>query len=246
LTSKLLIALAFFRLYHVLRPGPTAMDAIAILYEDNDVVAVNKPEGLVSNARGGQEGLAPQLAAAGAGRLYIVHRLDKEVSGVLLLAKNAEAHKFLNDLFSRGEIRKTYVAVALGQISQSRGVIDKPIREFGSSRMGVDPERGKPSRTEFEVTERLKDSTLVKVRPFSGRRHQIRVHFYSIGHPLAGDLKYGDRSVQRAYPRLMLHALDISFKRRGGEEVKMEAPVPESFREVLEELRHHSRTKPQP
>lgn len=149
------------------------MDAVPILYEDNDVVAVHKPEGLVSNAPGGQEGLAPRLAAAGAGRLYIVHRLDKGASGVLLLAKNAEAHKFLNDLFSRGEVRKTYVAVALGKISQSRGVIDKPIREFGSGRMGIDSERGKPSRTEFEVTERLKDSTLVKVRPLSGRRHQV-------------------------------------------------------------------------
>jgi RluA family pseudouridine synthase len=222
------------------------MDAIPILYEDNDVVAVNKPEGLVSNARGGQEGLAPRLAAAGAGRLFIVHRLDKEASGVLLLAKNAEAHRFLNDLFSRGEVRKTYVAVALGKISQSRGVIDKPIREFGSGRMGIDSERGKPSRTEFEVTERLKDSTLVKVRPRSGRRHQIRVHFCSIGHPLAGDLKYGDRSVQRAYPRLMLHALDISFKRPGGEEVKIEAPIPKSFQSVLEELRLHPRPRPEP
>jgi tRNA pseudouridine32 synthase/23S rRNA pseudouridine746 synthase len=230
--------------------GPLAerwmkMDAMAILYEDNDIVAVHKPEGLVSNAPAGQEGPAQGLTAAGAGRLYIVHRLDKEASGVLLLAKNAEAHKLLNDQFSRGEVRKTYVAVALGTISQRRGVIDKPIREFGSGRMGVDPQRGKPSRTEFEVTERLKDSTLVKVRSLTGRRHQIRVHFYSIGHPLAGDLKYGQRSIQQAYPRLMLHALEIVFKLPGGQEVKIEAPIPPSFQGVLEELRLHPGTGPQ-
>jgi RluA family pseudouridine synthase len=222
------------------------MVVIPILFEDSDVLAVHKPEGLVSNIRAGLEGLAPHLAAIRASRLYIVHRLDKEASGLLILAKNAEAHKFLNDQFSRSEVRKTYLAVALGQIGQSRGIIDKSIREFGSGRMGVDPKRGKSSRTEFEVTERLKEATLVKVRPFSGRRHQIRVHFYSIGHPLAGDLRYGQRRVQLSFPRLMLHALDLAFKLPGGQEVKIEAPVPESFRSVLEELRLSSGPSPKP
>ncbi|HEX9902507.1 MAG TPA: RluA family pseudouridine synthase [Acidobacteriota bacterium] len=218
------------------------MTTIPILFEDNDVLAVHKTEGLVSSIQAGQEGLTPHLAAAQTGRLYIVHRLDKEASGVLLLAKNAEAHKLLNDQFSRGEVRKTYLAVALGLIGPSRGFIDKSIREFGSGRMGVDPERGKPSRTEFEVTERLKEATLIRVRPLSGRRHQIRVHFYSIGHPLAGDLRYGERRIQQEYPRLMLHSLDIAFKLPGGQEMKIEAPVPESFKSVLEELRLHAWT----
>jgi tRNA pseudouridine32 synthase/23S rRNA pseudouridine746 synthase len=222
------------------------MITIPILFEDGDVLAVHKPEGVVSNVQGDQEGLTPHLAAAQAGRLYIVHRLDKEASGVLLLAKNAEAHKLLNDQFSRGEVRKTYLAVALGLIGQSRGLIDKPIREFGSGRMGVDPERGKPCRTEFEVTERLKEATLVKVLPLSGRRHQIRVHFYSIKHPLAGDLRYGERRIQQEYPRLMLHALDIAFKLPGRQEMKIEAPIPKSFQSVWEELRLHSWKKPQP
>jgi len=219
---------------------------VPILYEDGDVLAVHKPEGLVSNAQAGEEGLAAHLPNGAAGRLYIVHRLDKEASGVLVLAKNAEAHKFLNDQFSRGEVRKTYLAVALGKVSQAQGLIDKPIREFGSGRMGVDAERGKPSHTEFEVTARLKEATLVKVRPLSGRRHQIRVHFFSIGHPLAGDLKYGDRDVQKTYPRLMLHALDIAFKLPSGQGVKIEAPVPPSFQAVVEELRLRPWTVPQP
>ncbi len=222
----------------------TAGVPLPVLFEDGDVLAVHKPEGLVSNAQPDQKGLARHLPEASAGRVYIVHRLDKEASGVLVLAKNAEAHKFLNDQFSRGEVRKTYLAVALGKINQAQGVIDKPIREFGSGRMGVDSERGKPSRTEFEVMERLKDSTLVKVRPLTGRRHQIRVHFYSLGHPLAGDLRYSLLRVQQAYPRLMLHALDISFKLPGGQGVKIEAPVPLSFLSVLEEMRLHPWTVP--
>ncbi|MBM3133558.1 MAG: RNA pseudouridine synthase, partial [Chloroflexi bacterium] len=104
-------------------------------------------------------------------------------------------------------------------------------------RMGVDAERGKPSITEFSVVKRVGDCTLVEARPLTGRRHQIRVHFYSIGHPIVGDSRYGDKAIQSLFPRLMLHAQEIEFRLPSGEEALVEAPVPESFRAVLESIR---------
>ncbi len=214
------------------------MSEIPILFEDDDILAVDKPEGLISNARDFESGLLGRTQADRTGRLFVVHRLDKEVSGVLVFAKNAQAHRFLNDAFSRGEVRKTYFALVLGTVAGDKGIIDIPIREFGSGRMGADAVRGKPSRTEFEVVERLKETMLLRVRPLTGRRHQIRVHLYSIGHPVAGDLKYGDRTTQTAFPRLMLHATDIILPSLSGtDDIRIESPLTASFISVLERMR---------
>jgi len=117
------------------------------------------------------------------------------------------------------------------------GRINAPIREFGSGRMGVDPRRGKPSTTEWKLAERLDGATLLRVHPATGRRHQIRVHLYHIGHPILGDLRYGDRARQEGFPRLMLHALEIEFAPPAGERVKIEALAPPSFDAVLAGLR---------
>jgi tRNA pseudouridine32 synthase/23S rRNA pseudouridine746 synthase len=122
-------------------------------------------------------------------------------------------------------------------MESNRGVVNKPIREFGSGRMGVDEKRGKPSSTEFKVYERLKAYTLVRAYPLTGRRHQIRVHLYTLGHPIVGDLRYGDREAQEKFPRLMLHAMEIEFDLPSGERLKVEAPVPESFEAVLRSVR---------
>jgi len=209
---------------------------IEILFENNDIIAVNKPEGITSNLTREVEGLPSLLATAFSGKLYLVHRLDKEASGIILLAKNPAAHRYLNDQFSQRTIQKTYLALVHGVIQDKSGVIDKPIRQFGSGRMGIDPKGGKLSITEFEVEERLKDFTLVKAHPITGRRHQIRVHFYSIGHPVVGDLRYGDRAVQKAFPRLMLHGQEISFQLPTGESMTIRAPIPESFKVVVDSL----------
>jgi len=211
---------------------------IEILFENSDIIAVNKPEGIASNPGEGKKGLPFLVASTSRGKLYIVHRLDKEASGVILLAKNREAHRYLNDQFSQRTVQKTYLALTLGIIQESSGAIDKPIRQFGSGRMGIDTKKGKPSFTEFEVTERFKDFTLVKAHPVTGRRHQIRVHLHSIGHPLVGDLLYGDKAVQRQFPRLMLHAQEISFHLRTGENIKIRAAIPESFQAVINRLRY--------
>ncbi|MCK7490048.1 MAG: pseudouridine synthase [Anaerotruncus sp.] len=125
---------------------------------------------------------------------------------------------------------KTYLALRRRRPRPSRrGRINAPIREFGSGRMGVDPRRGKPSSTEWKLAERLDGATLLRVHPATGRRHQIRVHLYHIGHPILGDPRYGDRARQERFPRLMLHALAIEFALPSGERVTVEAPAPPSF-----------------
>jgi tRNA pseudouridine32 synthase/23S rRNA pseudouridine746 synthase len=164
-----------------------------VLFENDDLLAVNKPEGLAAIPEGdkGRDCLLSLLESAGTGRLYIVHRLDKEVSGVILFARNAAAHKHLNEQFRQRTVRKTYVALVHGVIAEARGIIDQPLRQFGSGRMGVDRQRGKPCLTEFQAA-----YTLVQAYPLTGRRHQLRVHFYSLGHPIVGDLRSGDKEAR--------------------------------------------------
>ncbi|MEW6101720.1 MAG: RluA family pseudouridine synthase [Candidatus Omnitrophota bacterium] len=208
---------------------------LPILFEDNDIIALDKPEGLASIPEADlSKDSAFSLASAYAKqKIYPVHRLDKEVSGVIIFAKNAQAHKFLNEQFSKKTVQKIYLALAHGVVVKDSGIIEKPIREYGSGRMGVDNQRGKNSFTKFEVVKRGKDFTLMKVFPLTGRKHQIRVHLYNIGHPIAGDKRYKDKPLQDRFTRLMLHAHKISFTLPAGEKKEIEAPLPESFRKSL-------------
>jgi tRNA pseudouridine32 synthase/23S rRNA pseudouridine746 synthase len=215
----------------------TSRPGVRVLFETDDYIAVDKPEDVVSIAEAGQGGLPELLKDRFAGRLYPVHRLDRGASGVIVFAKNAAAHRELNGQFDRREVRKTYVALVDGVPATNRGQINAPIREFGSGRMGVDPKRGKPSSTEWKVAERLEGATLLRVSPLTGRRHQIRVHLYHIGHPILGDLRYGDKALQERFPRLMLHARSLEFSLPSGERVTVEAPPPPSFETVLAGLR---------
>jgi tRNA pseudouridine32 synthase/23S rRNA pseudouridine746 synthase len=210
---------------------------IPILFENDSVLAADKPPGLSSNREAGSGGLPGVLAAERGGILLPVHRLDKEAGGVILFAKTPDAHRFLNGAFERREVRKTYLALVHGRLKRNRGTVDMPIREFGSGRMGVDAARGKPSVTEFEVEERFDAYTLVRVRPVTGRRHQIRVHLYALGHPIAGDSRYGDPSLRSLAPRLMLHALEIAFPLPEGGTATVASPPPPSFAGFLEAVR---------
>jgi RluA family pseudouridine synthase len=210
---------------------------VPILYETDDFLAADKPEGVLSVSQAGEGGLPDLLRDRFPGRLYPVHRLDRGASGVIVFAKNAAAHRQLNGQFDRREVRKTYLALVDGVPSANRGQINAPLREFGSGRMGVDPKRGKPSSTEWKVAERLDGATLIRVSPSTGRRHQIRAHLYHIGHPILGDLRYGDRARQEGTSRLMLHALSLEFSLPSGERVTVEAAPPPSFEAVLAGLR---------
>ena len=208
---------------------------IEILYQDEDVIAVNKPEGVAAIPESdlSRPCLLAELQHGCAAPLFVVHRLDKEVSGVILFARHAAAHKCLNDQFAGREVSKIYLAVLHGVVSGEGGQIDRPIRQFGSGRMGIDPEGGKPSLTEYRVVERLPEFTVVEAHPRTGRRHQLRVHFYSLGHPIVGDLRYGDRAVQSRFPRLMLHARRISLRLPSGKALSVECPPPASFVDAL-------------
>jgi RluA family pseudouridine synthase len=212
---------------------------IPVLYETADYLAVHKPETLASipERLPGSESVLQLLQRERGEKLFVVHRLDKEVSGVLMFARNAGAHRYLNDRFSSRDVRKTYLAVVHGVLAGPGGSIRKPLRQFGSGRMGVD-ECGKASETDFDVQERWASTTLVQAFPRTGRRHQLRVHFYAIGHPVVGDPRYGNRVVQVDFPRLMLHALNISFVLPTLERVMVQADPPASFLEICELLRN--------
>jgi tRNA pseudouridine32 synthase / 23S rRNA pseudouridine746 synthase len=209
----------------------TEYHTITILYEDADLIAVDKPEKLASIPERNREkiSLLKILSDARPHRLYVVHRLDKQVSGVILFAKNSETHRYLNRLFEQRLIQKTYLALVHGVIEEKSGIIDKPLRRFSSGRMGGDRERGKTCLTEFAVEKRFPGSTLVKAFPKTGRKHQIRAHFFSIGHAIVGDTLYGDKSLQKKYPRLMLHALALRFRSAAFEDISIESPIPPEF-----------------
>jgi RluA family pseudouridine synthase len=210
----------------------------SVLFENDDVVVVDKPAGLAAiPTRDGQEASLLELLQAERGeRLYVVHRIDKGTSGVIVFARNAETHRWLNRQFETRCIEKTYLALVHGVVAPDTGTIDKPLRQFGSGRVAVDPERGKPSVTEFRVIERFPSYTLIQAHPRTGRRHQIRVHLYHLGHPIVGDPLYGDGMAQKEPPRLMLHALKMTFQSPSGQSVTIDAPVPGSFQALRNTL----------
>ncbi len=209
---------------------------VDVLFENEDIIAVNKREGLAAVPERRPESppsLFEILCAERGERLYIVHRLDKETSGVIVFARNAEVHRRLNLQFEKRLTHKVYLALVHGVITDDWGRIDKPLRQFGSGRVGINAQRGRTSITEFRILERFRTCTLVELYPRTGRRHQIRVHLHSIGYPIAGDPLYGDRDAQRTYPRMMLHAYRLTLHLSPNEPMTLEAPIPDSFEAVL-------------
>lgn len=208
---------------------------IATLLETPSLLAVSKPAMMNTIPGGNPEEpcLLHYLQDKRKEKLWVVHRLDKEVSGVVLFARDEEMHKYLNALFLNREIEKTYLALVIGNVKEREGRINAPIREFGSGRMGVADIGGKESETNFQLVAKGNGHSLLRVRPLTGRRHQIRVHLYHMGHPIAGDHKYGDKKIQSAYPRLMLHAFTLDFKLADAEEISIRCNPSDDFKEVL-------------
>jgi RluA family pseudouridine synthase len=223
----------------------TEYHTIPVLFENEDIIAVDKPEKLASIPERNREkiSLLKILNDNFQRRFFVVHRLDKQVSGVILFAKNPETHRHLNLQFEQRNVHKTYMALVHGTIEGDAGVIEAPLRRFGSGRMGEDRARGKPCRTEFFVLERMPGYTLVRVNPLTGRKHQLRTHFFSIGHPIVGDTLYGDKSLQKTFPRMMLHALSIRFKSAAGDEIQIESPAGESFWGMMSLFRNKPSTE---
>jgi RluA family pseudouridine synthase len=212
---------------------------VPILFETSGLIAVDKPEGVASIPERGGKGddLLSLLSRQTGMRLFVVHRLDKGVTGVIVFAKNADAHRFLNDQFAARTTKKRYLALVQGELPDDRGTIDAALRKFGSGRMGVDAANGLSSVTRYEVLERFPCYTLVDVFPLTGRRHQIRVHLYSIGHPIVGDRLYGDRRFQNPFERIMLHARELEIEAEPGQRLLIEAKLPASFTSVVDRVR---------
>ena len=203
-----------------------------VLLENEDLLVIDKPAGrdvIPSRDPRALPCLRDEWSAS-KGRLWVVHRLDRETSGVLVFTKNAAAHRRWNTAFESRRVHKTYVAVARGALP-TEGVVQEPLRQFGSGRMGVDP-RGKPSETRFAVLSAGPGVRLVAVEPVTGRRHQIRVHLARAGAPVDGDPLYGPapRPVGGA-PRLMLHAWRLSATGEPSLPGTVESPWPATFRD---------------
>ena len=212
---------------------------IETLFENQDLIVVNKPEGMAAIPERQKnpppaESLYEWLCAQRGEELFIVHRIDKGTSGVILYARNAEAHRRMSLQFQRRLVRKEYLALVHGVVAADEGAIDKPLGQHGSGRVAVNPQHGRESYTEYRVLHRFPAYTLVEAYPKTGRRHQIRVHLYSLGHPIVGDRLYGDRTIQRDYPRMMLHACKLTIRLLNGELLTVEAPPPESFERMLQ------------
>jgi 23S rRNA pseudouridine1911/1915/1917 synthase len=219
---------------------------VDVLYEDGAVIAVNKPAGLIVHAGAGAHSgtLVNRLVhhfgklsqVGGELRPGIVHRLDKETSGVLLVARTDSAHRALAEQFSGRTVEKIYLALVEGSVRADSGRITKPIARdpVRRTRMTARLAEGRSALTEYKVRERFPGFTFVEVRLGTGRTHQIRVHMQSLGHVVAGDKLYGAREARRMF----LHAWRIGFTSPDtGEEVTVEAPLPQELSDWLAELR---------
>jgi 23S rRNA pseudouridine1911/1915/1917 synthase len=231
---------------------------LEILYEDEALLVLNKPAGLVVHPAAGHEEhtlvnallhhCAGQLSGiGGVARPGIVHRLDKETTGCLVVAKNDETHLALSAQFAGRKVEKRYVLIVCGELPRDRGEIRAAIARHAShrKRMAVDDELGRQAHTSYRVLEPLRAATLVEAVLHTGRTHQIRVHFQFLGFPLVGDLTYGNRQNQRLVeltgykaPRQMLHAEVLRFIHpRSGRPISLQAPRPADFLDALSALR---------
>lgn len=236
---------------------PEALPLI-VIYEDDTLLVLDKAPGMVVHPAAGNEEhtlvnallhhCAGQLSGiGGVARPGIVHRLDKETSGCLVVAKNDDTHLALSSQFASRKVEKVYEAIVCGEIQRERGEVRASIARHPShrKRMAVDEEAGREARTSYHVIERLQASTLVEATLHTGRTHQIRVHFQYLGHPLVGDETYGQRQNVRleelthyAAPRQMLHARSLAFIHpRTGKRMQFESPRPADFLDALSALR---------
>lgn len=221
-----------------------------VIYEDSDILVVNKQKGLVVHpGNGNPDGTLVNAIMAhckdslsgigGEIRPGIVHRIDKDTSGLLIIAKNDKAHINMSEQIKNHEVKKTYIALVRGKTKENQATIDMPIARSNKDRtkMAVS-KNGKNAITHFEVMERFDDYTLLKVNIETGRTHQIRVHLSQIGYPIVGDFVYSNGKNPFGVEGQMLHSSKLEFKHPiTGKEMALEAKLPEYFEDVLESLR---------
>lgn len=233
-------------------PSKRALETLesSIIFEDTHLIVINKPSGFAVHGGSGLsygviEGF--RLLRPRAKRLELVHRLDKETSGCLILAKKTSVLRSFHEMIRTNQIEKHYLALLKGRISEREFLVDQPLRKFvsasGERFVKVDPD-GKASQTEFQVTQVFKDASLVEVKLLTGRTHQIRVHSLHLNHPIAGDEKYGDSEFNqqmraKGLKRLFLHARQLRFKHPvTGELMEPIAKLDNQLSGIIDKLTH--------
>ena len=225
-----------------------------VVYEDKDLIVVNKPAGMVTHPTDHGAHVSGTLVNAlmhhckdlsgigGERRPGIVHRLDKDTSGLIMVAKNDDAHHALSKQFEERKVTKKYIALLKGHLQPAEGSIEAPLMK-GAEKMHVSGSPGaKYALTHYKVRKFVGDYSLVEVHIVTGRTHQIRVHFAAIGHPVAGDKEYGDAEVNEKLAELglnrqFLHAASLQFKHpKKAKEMKLEAPLPKELQTVLKRI----------
>jgi 23S rRNA pseudouridine955/2504/2580 synthase/23S rRNA pseudouridine1911/1915/1917 synthase len=244
--------------------GRRRTPVLDILYLDDHVAAVNKPPGVpVVPLRSGEGASLHELLGAHlcGERLYVVHRIDREASGVVVFAREKETHRALSLMFEHRQVKKTYLAVVRGRPDPAAGTIELPLEcdPRDPTRMVVARRGGKPSRTDYRTLDVFHGYSLVELKAVTGRMHQLRVHLAAIGNPLAVDPVYGgseslylsefkrdyrpkkNREERPLISRLSLHARDIRFNHPvSGVELFVEAPLPHDFELLLKQLSKHA------
>jgi 23S rRNA pseudouridine955/2504/2580 synthase/23S rRNA pseudouridine1911/1915/1917 synthase len=234
--------------------------AIELIYENDSYVFVNKPSGMLSIPDRHQVNL-PSVQGQLKKRypeIFTVHRLDKDTSGLICFAKNAESHQYLSGLFEKRGVTKIYYAIVHGTPALSKGMIDKPIAEHPvqKGKMIVHAKLGKPSQTEYELIEQFGMFSLIKCTLHTGRTHQIRVHMADLGHPVICDPLYGDGAgiflshLKKKFKlskledeerplmhRLALHAGILGFTEFNGNQLTLEAPLTKDMNAMLNQCR---------
>lgn len=230
-------------------PEPISLD---ILYEDEHLLAVNKPSGMVVHPAPGHDSgtLVNALlyhckdlkGIGGRERPGIVHRLDKDTSGVLVVAKSDHVHRHLSKQFRLHTVTRIYIALIQGVMKKNSGIIDLPIGRDTKDRKKISPRTIRPRHaiTHLNVIRRYKDATLIELRPQTGRTHQLRVHLAHLHHPVAGDKTYGGRGYgklgETKIDRLMLHAMRLGFIHpKTDKYMEFEAPLPVDIKGVLDD-----------
>lgn len=217
------------------RTSPNLEIKLPIIYQDKNMLVINKPARLVMHPAGRHSsGTLLDLVEAKFPESYLVHRLDKDTSGLVLVARNSKSKEYLSSAFAKRLIKKTYLALLEGKLTPKEAYLDLPIKRGRSGKFEV-MAKGRSAKSFYKVLEYLPGYSLVEVRPESGRTHQIRVHFKALKHPVVGDEMYGKKVV--GLSRQFLHAAKIEFVDEAGKTRQFVAPLPNDLKIFLDELR---------
>ena len=237
--------------YELTRPPKIKPENVPVdvLYSDDHIAIIDKPSGMVVHPGAGKSHHTlvssllyrfPDLKEVGPEeRPGIVHRLDKETSGLMVVARNLKAYEQLQQQFRKREVEKTYLGLIRGRMSEKKGKISWSIGRHvkHGERISVKTKKPREAETHYSVQKEYEEYSLLEIKPLTGRTHQIRVHMAASGHPLAGDTRYGHRKSKPSFPRLFLHAFCLSFIHpETKEKVEFSSPLPQELKKSLDKL----------